>query len=225
MTVVEAAPLPLGGALGERVGTWLAGLHREHGVDLSLGAALTGVQGDRRVEALVLADGRSLPCEVVLCAVGAAPATGWLGGSGLPAEGIPVDAAGRTDLPDVWAAGDVARPYDHAVGAHVAGDHWEAAAREGAAAARSMLGLAPAAPPLPGFWSDQHRVRLQCVGRPWLADRVEVRAASSGHELAADFSRGGRLIAGVLAGLPHELPALRRRVAAGDQTRPERIAA
>jgi 3-phenylpropionate/trans-cinnamate dioxygenase ferredoxin reductase subunit len=183
------------------------------------------VQGDRRVEALALTDGRKLPCDAVLCAVGAAPNTEWLRGSGLPADGVPVDPAGRTGLPGVWAAGDVARPYDHVAGTHVAGDHWEAAAREGAAAARSMLGLTKAAAPLPSFWSDQHGVRLQCVGRPWLADRAEVRTGPTGREFTADFTRGGRLVAGVLAGRPQELPDLRRRLVAAQEPRPERIAA
>ena len=110
------------------------------------------------------------------------------------------------------------------VGAHVAGDHWEAAARQGAAAAHSMLGLPAAAPAIPSFWSDQHGVRLQCVGWPSLADRVEVRTATP-HELAAHFTRRGRLVAGVLAGRPHELRDLRRRLSAALRPREERIAA
>ena len=55
--------------------------------------------------------------------------------------------------PDVFAAGDAT---GHA--------HWEAAARQGAAAARAMLGLParPEGPPL--VWSDQHGVRIQRLG-------------------------------------------------------------
>ena len=119
----------------------------------------------------------------------------------------------------------MARPYDSTAGAHLASDHWEAAARGGAAAARSMLGLAPAPPPPPSFWSDQHGVRLQCIGRPWLADHVEVRPGSGRRELSAEFHRRGRLVAGLLAGRPEGLPDLRRRVAAANASRPERIAA
>ena len=107
----------------------------------------------------------------MLVGVGVAPATEWLEDSGLELDGgIPTDAAGRTALPDVYAAGDVTRAFDPRIGARARTEHWEAAGRQGAAAARAMLGDEPAAPPPPSFWSDQYGIRFQYVGYAALAD-------------------------------------------------------
>jgi NADPH-dependent 2,4-dienoyl-CoA reductase/sulfur reductase-like enzyme len=61
-------------------------------------------------------------------------------------------------VPDVYAAGDCASPGG------VGHDHWESAARQGADAARSILGLPIPAPPPHSFWSDQYGVRLHVLG-------------------------------------------------------------
>lgn len=215
VTLIEADPLPLVRVLGERVGGLLARMHREEGVDLRLGAPVTAVRGAGRVEELVLPGGARVACDAALGAVGVAPDTSWLRSAGLPADGVPVGEAGAASpLPHVWAAGDVARAYDPVLQRHVGGDHWESAGRQGADAALGMLGRAPRAPMPSSFWSDQYGVRLQCVGRPALADRVVVRGDPDARDVAADFLRDGRLVGGLLVGRPRALAELRRRLAA-----------
>jgi 3-phenylpropionate/trans-cinnamate dioxygenase ferredoxin reductase component len=213
VTVVEAARAPLAAVLGERIGRWLADLHVAAGVEVITGATVEAVHGRARVEAIALAGGRRVACDALLVAVGMVPATGWLAGCGLAAGAIASDAAGRTRLPRVYAAGD-------ACGA----GHWEAAARQGATVAATILGVpAPGAAPA-AFWSDQHGVRLQFAGTAAGHDRVEIE----GHPLAGDacalFHRRGRLVGGLLVGRPRDLPALRRCLQESD-LEPERSAA
>ena len=93
-----------------------------------------------RVEELVLTDGRRIECDVVVVGVGVAPETGWLEGTGLTPDGIPVSVGGRTAIPDVFAAGDVAAVFEPRLGRQLRTEHWDSAARGGAAAARTMLG-------------------------------------------------------------------------------------
>ena len=77
---VAAHPMPvLGKAVGERAAT----LHSGHGVKLHLAAGVAGIDGDGKVETVRLENGESLPADVVLSAVGSAPNTEWLDGSGL----------------------------------------------------------------------------------------------------------------------------------------------
>ena len=182
VNVVEAAPLPLRGLLGGEVGLRLAAWHREDGADLRLGAALESARGGDRVEELVLADGSRIATDHVVVAVGVRPAAEWLDGSGLLLRGI------RTALPHVYAAGDV-----------TGGGHWEAAARQGAAVARALLGLPPAPPAPPSFWSDQLGLRLQCVGEPAGA-RATIAADPEGRGFEAVYRREGRTSAVLLAG-------------------------
>jgi len=185
VTVVEAAPRPLAGVLGPRAGAWLTALHRAEGVVLRLGVtvrrALPG--------ALELSDGTRVACAHVLAGVGVAPAAGWLAGSGV--DPCAVDGAGRTAVPGIFAAGDV-----------TGAGHWEAAARGGTAVARALLGRGelPASPPF--FWSDQHGVRLQCVGDARDARESVAHGDLAGRSFELDHLRDGRTTAVLLAGRP-----------------------
>ena len=176
VTVIEAAPLPLGGLLGREVGLRLAAWHREDGAALRLGAALESARGGERVEELVLADGSRVATDHVVVAVGVRPATDWLEGSGPTAH------------PHVYAAGDV-----------TGSGHWEAAARQGAGVARALLGLDPQPPAPPSFWSDQLGLRLQCVGAPAGA-HATIAPDPEGRGFEAVYRRDGRVSAVLLAG-------------------------
>jgi NADPH-dependent 2,4-dienoyl-CoA reductase/sulfur reductase-like enzyme len=217
VTMIEALPTPLQPILGEQLGAWFADLHLEEGVRVIAGAMLEGARGGERVEELVLADGRRLACDVVVVGVGTAPATAWLHGSGLEERGLPVDTAGRTGLPGVFAAGDACLPFDPRFGAHARTEHWDAAAWQGAAVAKAMLGEYPGTPPLPSFWSDQYGLRIQCVGHPHFGDQVSVDGDPAGRDFEAVFTRADTPVAGLAVGRPRAIPALRKRILAGDR--------
>lgn len=214
VTIVEAAAAPLAAVLGEELGAWFAGLHRDEGVEVLLSARIARLHGRRRVEAIELDGGRRIACDAVVVGIGTQPATAWLAGSGLDPGGVLVDDAGRTAAPHVFAAGDASRPFDARLGVHVRTEHWEAAARQGAAAARAMLGLPAAGMPLPSFWSDQHGLRIQYIGHAHGADRVEIDGDPTARDFTATFTAAGRPVAALLVGRPHALPALRRRLEA-----------
>jgi NADPH-dependent 2,4-dienoyl-CoA reductase/sulfur reductase-like enzyme len=208
-TLVEAAPLPLASLLGSKLGSWLAGLHRESGVELALADQVAEVRGSERVGAVRLASGRTVRCDHVLVAVGVDPDLDWLAGSGLERDGVRTDADCRTRAPGVWAAGDAAAQFDPALAAHIPGGHWESAARQGARAARSMLGLSPAAESPASFWSDLYGTRIQYLGHAPLADAVMFDGDPGGRDFAATYTRDGRPVAVLLAGRPHMLPQAR----------------
>lgn len=210
VAVVDAARVPFEQTLGHDVGRLLASHYRSHGVDLRLGARLERLRRDSAgaLCALTLADGTELPCDVVLVAVGAAPAGELVGLSG----GIPTDAEGRTALPGVFACGDVASPWSASAGRHLRLEHWTSAAEQGAAVARAILGHEQPPAPSPYFWSDQFGVRIQHVGVPagWAHVVLEhERESLEARYLAAD----GRLVAALLVNRPRAVAELRRRLA------------
>lgn len=66
---------------------------------------------DGSVRAVKLSDGTSLPCELLVLAVGMKANTSVVEGTAIQiGDGILTDASMRTSVPDVWAAGDVAEP-------------------------------------------------------------------------------------------------------------------
>jgi NADPH-dependent 2,4-dienoyl-CoA reductase/sulfur reductase-like enzyme len=212
VTMVEALETPLAPILGEELGGWFARLHRDEGVRFVTGARLEGARGEGRVEELVLAGGERLACDAVVVGVGTAPATGWLRDSGLEQDGVRSDACGRTRLPGVFAAGDASVPFDPRFGAHARTEHWDAAAWQGAAAARAMLGEYPGTPPLPSFWSDQYGLRIRYVGHAHHADAVVFDGDPAERDFEAVFSRDGVPVAGLAVGRPRAIPALRKRI-------------
>ncbi|MGA3539240.1 FAD-dependent oxidoreductase [Micromonosporaceae bacterium DT194] len=91
---------------------------RRHGITLRLGAALAKI-GPDQVE---LADGETLPADLVLLAIGVRPETALARDAGLAIGergGITVDAAMRTSDPDIHAVGDAVEKPD-AIGAAAA---------------------------------------------------------------------------------------------------------
>jgi NADPH-dependent 2,4-dienoyl-CoA reductase/sulfur reductase-like enzyme len=215
VTMIEALGVPLEPILGRELGGWFAELHLDEGVRVRTGAMLECARGNGRVEELSLADGQMLACDAVVVGVGTAPATAWLNGSGLEADGVRTDASGRTSLPGVYAAGDASVPFDPRFGVHARTEHWDAAAWQGAAAARAMLGESPGTPPLPSFWSDQYGLRIQYVGHAHYADSVEIEGSPGERDFEAVFTRGGIPVAGLGGGRPRAIPVLRKRIDEG----------
>lgn len=216
VTLIEALAMPLAPILGEEVGAWFAELHREEGVRVLSGTMLESGRGRTgRVEELALTDGRTIACDAVVVGVGTAPATAWLANSGLNARGVHTDTSGRTTLPGVFAAGDASVPFDPRFGTHVRTEHWDAAAWQGAAVAKAMLGEYPGTPPLPSFWSDQYGLRIQYVGHAHHADAVVVEGDPVERNFEAIFTRGGVPIAGLAVCRPRAIPTLKKRIEHG----------
>ena len=216
VTMVEPQSQPLASVLGPHVGAWFARLHRAEGVEVLAGRTLRGVSGNGAVTGLELSDGRRIAVDHVVVGVGVDPAADWLGGSGLTGQaGVPADDCGRTRAEDVFAAGDVAARYDAASGRWAAGSHWEAAARQGARAARAMLGLDPGKSATAGFWSDQYGIRIQYLGRARPDDAVAIEGDPEARDFTATFSRGGRAVAVLLVNRSRGLPAARALIEKG----------
>jgi 3-phenylpropionate/trans-cinnamate dioxygenase ferredoxin reductase component len=182
VSLVEQADEPLLGVVGAELGRMFADLHREHGVELHLGAAVTSITDD----GVVLADGTVLPADAVVLGVGVRPRTGLAEAAGLAVDdGVLVDAAFRTSDPRVFAVGDIAA-HDHPTLGRIRVEHWATALNQPAVAAAAILGDADAAyDRLPYFFSDQYDLGLEYVGRAPADVRLVVRGSVADRELVA----------------------------------------
>ncbi|MDT9701222.1 FAD-dependent oxidoreductase [Streptomyces sp. P17] len=200
VTVVEAAPTPLAGPLGQAMGAIVSGLHTDHGVRLLCGVGVKGLSGESRVDAVLLEDGRSIPADIVVAGVGARPCVEWLDGSGIALDnGVKCGADGRTSLAGVVAVGDCANWYDPRAGLHRRVEHWTGARERPDAAIATLLAggaVEPGMPRPPYFWSDQYGVRIQFVGHAAGADSVTVEAgAADDRDVLAVYRRAGNPVA------------------------------
>jgi 3-phenylpropionate/trans-cinnamate dioxygenase ferredoxin reductase component len=173
VTVVEALHQPLLRAVGPLLGSVFAAVHREHGVRLLLDSGVTAFRGaGGAVEAVELADGRTIPAATVVVGIGVRPETELAEMAGVVVDdGVVVDEHGRTSLPWLSAAGDVASRPHVCCPRRVRIEHWNNALHQGAAVGRTMAGQPSTDDGVPYFWSDQYDVKLQLFGRPGTARR------------------------------------------------------
>ena len=110
VTVVHLMDVLMERQLDSAAGFLLQQALRERGVDVELKAQSTAILGeDGRVAGLALADGRVLPCELLVMAVGIRPNAALARQAGLRVNrGVVVDDAMRTSDPFVHAVGECA---------------------------------------------------------------------------------------------------------------------
>ena len=109
-------------------------LRKQEGIEEVLGEAgkVTGVE---------TTSGEKLPAGLLGVAIGVISNVEFLRGSGIETRaGILVDERLRTNLEDVYAAGDVAQAYDPVYGEHRVSTSWMNALRTGQAAGANMAG-------------------------------------------------------------------------------------
>ncbi len=141
VTLLEAQDHVLPAMLDQEMAALVEARLRQHGVDVLTGCSAEAVLEGRRGVRAVKADGREIPCQLVICAAGVRADLSILAGSGIATgRGILVDDRMRTTVPDVLAAGDVIERADAPEKFRVL-PNWPNAVSTGRVAACTMLGI------------------------------------------------------------------------------------
>ncbi len=194
VTSVFPGQAPLGAVLGGQVGTRIGAIHRDNGVELRPGEQVAAFDGAGRLEAVVTAAGHRIECDFAVAGVGIEP--------DIPAaaiareNGILADEFCRASAPDVYAAGDVAN-HLHPLFGRIRVEHFNNAEKQGAAAARSMLGGAARYDYLHSFWSDQYQHKIEYVGHAAAWDGFVVRGSLDEGRFIGFYLAGGVVLAAV----------------------------
>jgi 3-phenylpropionate/trans-cinnamate dioxygenase ferredoxin reductase subunit len=197
VAMVAPEEVPLERVLGAEVGAVYRDVHAKQGVELVLGTGVEAIEGNGRASGVRVSGGRTLPADVVVLGVGAAPRLELAQAAGLRVEdGVLVDDRLRTSVPNIYAAGDIARAEHPILGETVRVEHWGTALEQGPVAARNMLGQDVAYDRIPYFFSDQYDVGMEYAGYAMTYDRVVFRGDPSTFEFMAFWMRGDRVAAG-----------------------------
>ena len=231
VAILERDDVPLAMALGAEMGQVFRSLHLEHGVDLRTSVAVERIVGSDRAEGVVV-DGETLPADLVLVGVGAAPDTALAETAGLDIlNGVLTDAALRTSAPDVYAAGDVANPFHPVLQRHLRSEHWANALNAGKVAARSMLGEPASFGDIPYFYTDQFDLGMELSGyAPLMTDaELVVRGDLAAREFIAfwleapDPAGRGRVVAGMNVNVWHVNKTVQALIRSGERLDAERL--
>jgi 3-phenylpropionate/trans-cinnamate dioxygenase ferredoxin reductase component len=185
--VVEREARVLARVAGHALSAFIAGRHRDAGVELLLGSGVEAIEGGAggAVEAVRLVDGRRIPCDAVLIGVGAVPNEELAAACGLETGGgIAVDLAARTSDPRIYAIGDCTRRPLPLYGREARLESVPNAIEQAKQAAADICGRPPPVPEVPWFWSDQYDLRLQIAGLAFDPAEAVVRGEPEGGSFA-----------------------------------------
>ena len=214
VTVVEAGPAPLAGAVGAEVGAQTVPWYAAAGVELRTSQAVESVEDG----GLALADGGWIPADEIVTAVGVRPAVAWLAGSGVRLDnGVAADEHLRTSVPGVYAVGDCASFLSVRYGRRLRFEHWDIALQAPRVAAANVLGADEVYDPVPYSWSEQFGRMMQYAGYHGAADRLVWRGPgpSSSGPWTVCWLSGPRLVALLAVDRPRDLAQGRRVIASG----------
>jgi 3-phenylpropionate/trans-cinnamate dioxygenase ferredoxin reductase component len=201
VTLLVSGDLPLEHVLGPEVAPIFDELHRRHAVDLryrTTAVELTGRHG--AVTAVRLRDSTKIDADMIIVGIGVAPRTELAAAAGLKIDnGIVVDEHLRTSDPDIFAAGDIAQTYSPRLGRHIRVEHWANARRQGAVAAKAMLGQDAVDVRPSYFFTDQYDLSMEYTGDigPAGYDRVIFRRHADSNEMIVFWLYEQRIQAGM----------------------------
>jgi apoptosis-inducing factor 3 len=193
--VVAPEAVPLEKVLGAELGGVVRTLHEKHGVVFHLGQTATSVDA----RSVTLKNGDVLAADLVVIGVGVRPRTTLAEKAGLKVDrGVSVDGSLETSVPDIFAAGDIARWPDARTGDAIRVEHWVVAERLGQTAARNMLRDAADRErftAVPFFWSAHYDMSIRYMGHVEKWDEVHVDGDLAAGDAAVAYRAGGRTLA------------------------------
>lgn len=143
VTVVELAGKVLPSILDDRAAPMVKAHLNANGIETLLGDTVVSAKGTDKITSVTLKSGKTLPCDLLVLAVGVRPNTALAESIGADVNrGVTVNhATMETTVPDVFAAGDCVRSLDILDGQEKIIALWPNAVREGRTAAYNMAGI------------------------------------------------------------------------------------
>lgn len=216
VTVLELADRVMSRVVSPAVSDFYAQEHLRHGVQLRLGEAVAGFEGEGEVGAVITAGGERVPADFVVVGIGIEPVTDIAAAAGLACDdGILVDEYCRTAAEGVYAIGDCTRHPNGIYGRDIRLESVHNALEQAKTAAAGICGDAPPYNQVPWFWSDQYDLKLQIAGLAEGYDQLVMRGDPAARSFACFYLAGGRLLAVEAVNSPREFMLSRPLIAAG----------
>ena len=175
------------------------------GVRFIRNAQLQEVRGKAAVESVVLGDGRTVVCELVVAGIGVSPVTEPAASAGIAVgDGILVNEYLETSAPGIYAAGDAANYQDTLFGKRRRVEHWDNAVSQGQHCARALTGERAPFVHVPYFFSDVFDLSYEFWGDPADAGEVVERGDVSSISFSVWWLRKKRLVAAFTLNVPEE---------------------
>ncbi|AIP11791.1 hypothetical protein M218_04645 [Burkholderia pseudomallei MSHR338] len=216
VTLVEDQPRVLSRSLSPIVACHLQSEYKRRGVKILTQARAVHIGGKGRVQMVELGDGRRLPADLVLISIGNRANDTLAGNAGIrlaEGGGILVDRDGKTNDPDICAAGDcAARPYD-GLPTPQRLESVQSAVAQARRVSAVIAGKSTASEEVPWFWSDQFDIKLQMAGLPRSGDVELVRGDTQSGRFSVIYQNAELLTSIQCVNSPADFAAARKMIA------------
>jgi 3-phenylpropionate/trans-cinnamate dioxygenase ferredoxin reductase subunit len=220
-TLVMLETTVLSRGFGERAGRFFQDRLEEHGVVVHGDDELDHFEGsDGRVTRVITKAGREIDADTVVMGTGVIPEVTLARAAGLQIGergGIVVNSRLESEVPGVYAAGDIAE-YESVVhgGSRLRIEHWDVAFNQGKSAGLNMLGADQPHDVVPYFFSDlSDWASLEYVGPAMRWDQEVVRGSIDDGQFSILYLADGRLAAALSVGRSDDLEHATRLLTSG----------
>lgn len=175
------------------------------GVHFAKQSTVNEILGGEAVKSVVLKNGKTVACDMVVAGIGVVPVTEPLNNSGIRIDdGVMVNEFLETSRPDIYAAGDVANYYDNVFGKRRRVEHWDNAVSQGQHCAGLLLGRRTPFEHVPYFFSDVFDLSYEFWGDSAGSDEIIERGDVSSSSFSVWWLRQGQLIAAFTMNRPDD---------------------
>jgi 3-phenylpropionate/trans-cinnamate dioxygenase ferredoxin reductase component len=228
VTVLEALPRVLARVTAPEMSTFYEQVHREAGVDVRTGIAVTGFEmsaSGEEVSGVKCSDGVVVPADVIVAGIGITPNTELALAAGLRVDnGVVVDEYARTSDPCIVAAGDCTNHPNALTGRRVRLESVPNAVEQARSAAATLVGKQLRHDAVPWFWTDQYDLKMQMVGLSQGYDSIVLRGSMNKRSFTIFYLKDGGIIASDSVNRPQEFMISKRLVAAHSRPDPASLA-
>ncbi len=197
VTVLEMAPRVLARVVDPIISTFYTKMHTQEGVKIETEVAVSGFEGNGKIERIVCADGKKFDADFVVVGVGIIPNVELAQEAGLEVEnGIVVNELCQTEDADIYSIGDCTNHPNALLGHRLRLESVHNALEQGKTAAADICGKQKPYAQIPWFWSDQYDLKLQIAGLSGGYDETVVRGnPETDRSFAVFYLRDGVMIA------------------------------
>ncbi|CAG5129586.1 unnamed protein product [Candidula unifasciata] len=200
VSVVDLVQVPFQLTLGSQIGKYMQKLHEEKGVRFHFETSVKELTGEGGyLTQAELANGTILPADVCVMGVGVVPATDFLKDSGLNLTSrgfVSVNKRMQTNLPDVYAAGDIVEfPLYTVDDQSVNIQHWQMAHQHGRIAGLNIAGKAQDIHSVPYFWTMQYGKSVRYTGYGPGYDDIVLHGDLNENKFVAYYTKNDKVVA------------------------------
>jgi 3-phenylpropionate/trans-cinnamate dioxygenase ferredoxin reductase component len=229
VTLIEGASQLMGRAVPKLLADRAQAVHLGKGVDIRLGVTPLQILKESNHLTLALSDGSTIPADAIVVGIGILPGVDIARAAGIATDkGILVDPQLRTNVKNIYAAGDVAEFPSPVSGTLVRQETWQNAESQARVVASNLLGGHIDFQASSWFWSDQYEYQLQVCGEPSASVDTVMREQEDGDLILFYLDKNNKVVGacgwGVTSRIAKDLKIARTLVERGIVTTSEILA-